>query len=166
MDDPAEPMDSSGHASRPPGVDNPGDGPARVPGGAAPDQRLTPGERLHHGGDYSRVFNRQQKAAGRWCVLLLRPRSAREGRTARLGVMVPGKAVRTAVRRHRIKRWVRELFRTRLKSTLAGHDAVVLLRADPVVQGSHAQLDAELISLVARALATQAHPQRRGRGGR
>ncbi len=110
------------------------------------------------------MFNRQQKAAGRCCVLLLRPRSAREGRAARLGVMVPAKAIKTAVRRHQIKRWVRELFRLKLKHVLAGHDAVVLLRSDPPEDGGHAAIDREICALAPKALAAQAQPQ--GRGGR
>ena len=43
---------------------------------------------------------------------------------ARLGVTVPKKGNRSAVRRNRIKRIVRELFRHR-QADLAGHDVVV-----------------------------------------
>jgi ribonuclease P protein component len=114
------------------------------------DQRFPPEHRLHDGRDYSRVFNRQQKAAGRHVVVLLRPR---ENSTvaARLGIMIAAKTVNTAVRRHQLKRWVRELFRTTLQSTVPGHDVVVLFRSDPHAL-AHQELGAEISALAARAL--------------
>ncbi len=125
------------------------------------DQRHPPLHRLHDGRDFSRVFNRQQKCAGRHVVVLLRPR---EGRTSagRLGIMVAAKTVKTAVRRHQLKRWVRELFRTQLQQTLAGMDLVVLFRADPPELG-HRELDNEIRELALRALATKAQAGGRAR---
>lgn len=116
------------------------------------DGSFTPAMRLHDGRDYGRVFNRQQKAAGRHVVVLVRPRDRRDGATGRIGVMVAVKTVPLAVRRHQLKRWVRELFRLRLKATLHGHDAVVLFRSDPPADG-HAALDQEIELLAAKALA-------------
>ena len=130
---------------------------------AACDCSFPPAARLHDARDYNRVFNRQQKAAGRWSVLLLRP----HGRPAsRLGIMVSTKVAKRAVRRHQLKRWVRELFRTRLRPLLPGCDCVVLLRADPTGADDHRQLDAELLRLAPLALAArpQAQPMRGGRG--
>ncbi len=129
------------------------------------DHSLPPFHRLHTQGDYTRVFNRQQKAAGRHVVVLLNPRSRRSGGRARLGVMIPNKAVKTAVRRHQLKRWVRELFRLRLKQALDGFDAVVLFRSDPPPD-SHAQLDAEILALVPKALTAKPGPPRGGGGRR
>ena len=136
------------------------------------DATFTPQMRLHDGRDYSRVFNRQQKAAGRHVVVLVRPRERREGPLGRLGVMVAVKTVPLAVRRHQLKRWVRELFRLRLKALLAGHDAVVLFRSDPPTDG-HAALDDEITKLAAKALASppaasgapRRHGQARAGGG-
>jgi hypothetical protein len=71
------------------------------------------------------------------------------------------KAVKTAVRRHQLKRWVRELFRIRLKAVLAGYDCVVLFRCDPP-EDAHVRLDDEIVGLVTRALAATATPGLRG----
>jgi ribonuclease P protein component len=127
------------------------------------DASFGPSHRLHSNRDYSRVFNRQQKAAGRWLVLLLRPR-IRPGEpagAARLGVMVSAKTADTAVRRHQLKRWMREVFRLRLKTALSGHDAVVLFRANPPEE-SRAELERELLALVPKALSAAPQPERRG----
>ena len=129
-----------------------------------------PSVRLHDDRDYSRVFNRQQKAAGQHVVVLVRPR-ARPGERervveGRVGVMVSTKTAPSAVRRHQLKRWVRELFRLGLKDVLVGHDAVVLFRRDPPVEG-HRELDREITDLTRKALAAQPQPdQRRGRRDR
>lgn len=125
------------------------------------DHAFGPEHRLHSNRDYGRVFHRQQKAAGRHTVVLLLPRSRKGAQAARLGIMVGAKAVKTAVRRHQLKRWVRELFRTRLKPVLAGHDCVVLFRSNPP-EDYHVALDSELTHLTERALKTPAQPGQRG----
>jgi ribonuclease P protein component len=137
---------------------------------AAQDQSWGASHRLHSNRDYGRAFHRQQKAAGRMTVVLLSPRRNRaDGRPseARLGVMVAAKTVKTAVRRHQLKRWVRELVRTRLQSTLLGWDTVVLFRQDPPdAPDAHRRLDDEIVSLVTKALAAKPQPGSRGGGGR
>lgn len=125
-------------------------------------QSFPPAMRFHHGRDYGRLFHRQQKAAGRWVVVLVAP-SRKQPALPRLGVMISTKAAKTAVRRHQLKRWVRELFRTRLVERLGQHDLVVLFRSDPPAD-AHAQLDQEILTLLPKALAQQSQP--RGRGGR
>lgn len=126
------------------------------------DARFGPEHRLHDGRDYSRVFNRQQKAAGRHVVVLVRPRSAKEPPHGRLGVMVAAKTADSAVRRHQLKRWVREVFRRELKSTAAGFDVVVLFRSDPPAD-AHQALDQEIRHLLPKAIAAAAQPgPRRG----
>jgi ribonuclease P protein component len=129
------------------------------------DASFGPAHRLHDGRDYSRVFNRQQKAAGRHIVVLARPRSAKEPAHGRIGVMIAAKTARSAVRRHQLKRWVRELFRRELKASTAGFDLVVLFRSDPPAD-AHAALDQELRHLIPKAMAAAAQPGiRRGGGG-
>ena len=126
------------------------------------DVTFGPEHRLHDGRDYSRVFNRQQKAAGRHVVVLVRPRSPSEGPHGRIGVMIAVKTARLAVRRHQLKRWVRELFRRELKSATVGFDVVVLFRSDPPPD-AHQLLDQEIRSLLPKALTTNAQPgPRRG----
>jgi ribonuclease P protein component len=134
----------------------------------APDLSFPPAMRFHDARDFSRVFNRQQKSAGRHVVVLVRRQEARGGVVppARLGVMVPAKAVPSAVRRHQLKRWVRELFRTRLAAGMPGMEMLVLLRADPPAD-AHAAFDAEITEQLRRANAAAAQPgQQRRRGGR
>lgn len=136
------------------------------------DQSFPPEARLHDRRDYGRVFYRQQKAAGPHAVVLVAPRPRRGPRRARLGIMVSLKVHKRAVRRHQLKRWIRELFRRELQQPLHGWDAVVLLRRD-LGEDGHAVLDAELRRLVPQALAAEAKPgtgrgrrgRRRGRGG-
>lgn len=126
------------------------------------DASFGPAHRLHDGRDYSRVFNRQQKAAGRHVVVLVRPRSSQESPEGRVGVMVAVKTASLAVRRHQLKRWVRELFRRELKNVAAGHDVVVLFRNDPPTD-AHQVIDQEIRHLLPKAITSAAQPgQRRG----
>jgi ribonuclease P protein component len=123
-----------------------------------------PAARIRHGGEFSRVFHQQQKAAGRFLVVLVRRRGgAGPPRRARLGMMVAAKTVRTAVRRHAIKRWLREAFRTSLCQIAAGYDVVVLLRGDPVDHGGHVLVRQEFAALLPQALAAVARPGARNR---
>jgi ribonuclease P protein component len=130
------------------------------------EHAFRPHERLHDDRDYARVFHRQQKAAGRHTVVLVRQRprpSEREARApGRLGIMVSTKVSPRAVRRHQLKRWVRELFRRELKLALIGHDVVVLFRRDPPEDG-HRDLDRELTELARQALHAQPQPEQRRR---
>lgn len=121
------------------------------------DASFGPQYRLHDNRDYSRVFNRQQKAAGRHVVVLVRPRSPKESPEGRIGVMVATKTARLSVRRHQLKRWVRELFRRELKTLAAGHDVVVLFRNDPPAE-AHAVIDQEIRHLLPKAIQGTAQP--------
>ena len=144
--------------SRASGVPNPDE--PRLPA-VAGDQGLPPAARFHHGIDFTRAFDRGQKAGGRFCQVLLRPRGRHQdgsGRCARLGVMVSTKVAPLAVRRHALKRWVRELFRLRLKGRLDGWDCAVVFRTDPP---DHAVCDAEVLALVDRALGAKPEGRRR-----
>lgn len=129
------------------------------------DASFGPEHRLHDGRDYSRVFNRQQKAAGRHVVVLVRPRSAKEAPEGRVGVMVAVKTASLAVRRHQLKRWVRELFRRELKNVAAGHDVVVLFRNDPPAD-AHLVIDQEIRQLLPKAIQGAAQPGPRRSGPR
>ena len=116
------------------------------------DQSFPPQARLHDGRDYGRVFHRGVRVHGKWCLVVVAPRPRRGGRRARLGVTVSTKVDKRAVRRHQLKRWVREWFRRERPEDLHAHDLVVSLKvqAEPV---GHEQLDAELHRLVAKAQA-------------
>lgn len=115
------------------------------------DHRLPSTARFHHRGDYARVYHRGVRAHGRWCSVQLARRSKRAGRCARLGITVSTKIDKRAVRRHQLKRWVRECFRRELKQRLHRLDCSVIFRAAPPPD-AHAELDAELHCLVDKAL--------------
>ncbi len=129
------------------------------------DCTFSPESRLHSNRDYGRVFHRQQKAAGKHTVVLLTPRPRQSGSGApqpgRLGIMIGAKAVKTAVRRHQLKRWLRELFRTQLKEPLCGYDCVVLFRNDPPAD-CRTKLVTEVAALASKALLATAQPGQRG----
>ncbi len=124
----------------------------------APEHGFPPAARLHDQRDYGRVFGRQQKAAGPHAVVLVAPRRGR----SRLGVMVAVKTARLAVRRHQIKRWVRERFRTVWQHHHPGLDMVVLMHRDPPGL-DHVQLGAELDQLLAKALTSAPGPRQKRR---
>jgi ribonuclease P protein component len=135
-----------------------------------PRHGFPPHLRLHNDRDYSRVFQRQQKAPGAHVLVLVRPQQRPAAARAvgnavgaskpRLGVMVSTKTAPSAVRRHQLKRWVREHFRLQLQHLpqLQGHDLVVLFRRDPPAEG-HAQLEHEVTELALRALAAAPRPK-------
>ncbi|MHC5067250.1 MAG: ribonuclease P protein component [Planctomycetota bacterium] len=129
----------------------------------APDQSFPPTNRLHTRRDYGRVFHRCQRADGKHCGVQLAARPKRGGKRARLGIVVGTKVHKRAVRRHQLKRWVRELFRREYKELLHGFDCVVMFRRDPPTDG-HAALDDEIRRLISKAMAAeprQRQPRRR-----
>ncbi|TVR47227.1 MAG: ribonuclease P protein component [Planctomycetota bacterium] len=124
---------------------------------AGVDQGLPASARFHTKRDYGRVFYRQQKGSGRWCVVLLAPRQAHWTPPSRLGLMVSTKVHKHAVRRHQIKRWIREWFRTSGKQQATGFDVVVLVRSDPPVDG-HAEFARDCQRSLEKALRASAQP--------
>ncbi len=132
------------------------------------DLGFQPHQRLRTGRDYGRVMHKQQKAAGRNVVVLVAPRRLKGGAAApaRVGIMVSTKVSKLAVRRHQLKRWVRELFRTELKAHLTGWDVVVLFRSDPPAEGRR-RLDEDIRALLTKAMhaGDAARRPRAGGGG-
>ena len=108
----------------------------------APDARFPKSRRLLKAGDYSRVFeNAQTKASHKYLLFLA---TSNDGPGHRLGLVIAKKNVRLAVERNRIKRIVREFFRT-LPGSEPAMDVVLLAR--PGID----QLDnAELSSILLR----------------
>ena len=76
--------------------------------------------------------------------------------------MVSVKTAPLAVRRHLIKRWGRELFRTTLQQRLLGYDLAIVMRSDPP---DHAAFDAEVLALIDKALLAKPEAGRRRRPG-
>jgi ribonuclease P protein component len=75
---------------------------------------------------YSRVFSKAKRSRDRFFTVLCR---SQEGGDARLGLAISKKNCRLAVGRTRIKRIVRESFRSH-QATLAGMDVIVLNKAE------------------------------------
>lgn len=125
--------------------------------------------RLRRRSDFRRIFSHQNKAAGKFCVVLVSRHGKNFRGPARLGVVVSTKIHKTSVRRHQLKRWVRELFRLEFKKELDGMDLVVLFRRNPPADG-HGVLDDEIRQLLPRAIRVAAEykkrsaPVRRRRG--
>ncbi|MGH8508042.1 MAG: ribonuclease P protein component [Gammaproteobacteria bacterium] len=80
-------------------------------------------DRVKERRDFQRFLSARCKSGDRSLIVL----AYRNGlKQARLGIAVPKKQVRLAVKRNRLKRRVREFFR-HYKSKLAGFDALVIV---------------------------------------
>lgn len=104
---------------------------------------------------FTRVFkNAQRKSFGRWSVF-----QCNVGLPyARMGVIVGKRAVKRAVHRNQLKRWVREQFRLS-SSTLTPYDYVIRLRTERRIEAAEfPRLKADLHRLFA-ALASQPKEQ-------
>ena len=86
--------------------------------------------RLTKTDEFSSVFGFKRAVRSPHFLLHYRPRVEGEGRDARLGVVVPKRLVKAAVRRNLIKRIGREQFRL-LKPQLAAKDMVLRLTVRP-----------------------------------
>lgn len=84
--------------------------------------------RLTKTDEYSSVFGFRRALKSPHFLLHYRPRAATEEATARLGVVVPKRLVKAAVRRNLIKRVAREQFRL-LRADLPARDLILRLAA-------------------------------------
>lgn len=82
--------------------------------------------RLTRSQDFDAVYRKGRSASTRFLVLYWFPREE-EGDEPRLGLAVP-KGTGTAVQRNRIKRRLRELWRSRLEDVPSGCDYVLVAR--------------------------------------
>lgn len=82
--------------------------------------------RLTRSQDFDAVYRKGRSTTSRFLVLYWFPREE-DGDEPRFGVAVP-KSTGTAVQRNRIKRRLRELWRTRLEDVPGGCDYVLVVR--------------------------------------
>ena len=80
--------------------------------------------RLLEKADFAKIFNHGQKSHGKYFLLIVTSNNLEH---ARLGIAVSRKVSTKAVIRNRIKRQIRESFRTN-KNILKGLDCVVIAR--------------------------------------
>jgi ribonuclease P protein component len=83
--------------------------------------------RLSRSRDFDAVYRRGRSVSTRYLTLYWFTREEDDG-DPRLGLSVPKKAVAGAVARNRIKRRLRELWRTRVETLPAGRDYVLIVR--------------------------------------
>ena len=86
------------------------------------------GGRLRRSADFERVYRHGRSHANRYLVMYAFPRG-HDGQEPRLGVSV-GRKVGGAVERNRVKRLLREAFRTASARLPRDHDFVVVARPD------------------------------------
>jgi ribonuclease P protein component len=114
--------------------------------------------RLVHRNDFARVFRQGRRARGAIVVVVV---LENELAHSRLGLSV-GRAIwKSAVKRNRVRRIFREAFRLAYPELPRGVD-VVMIPAAPKLDPELAPTRAELLVLVARALATQRSRTARG----
>lgn len=82
-------------------------------------------DRLNNSADFRRVSKSPFRSGDKDFLVLAKRNACNK---ARLGLAVPKKKVKSAVKRNLVKRTIRESFR-RHKNTLAGWDIIVILRA-------------------------------------
>ena len=111
---------------------------------ARPDQGFPSSCRLRHSREYTQIWRQ-----GRRCHtthLLVIAASGSSG--IRLGISV-GRKVGNAVCRNRIKRWLREFFRTRRSMLKTGVDLSVVVKPG-AAQLSHGEIDQQLLDALQR----------------
>ncbi len=115
------------------------------------DCRFRSVERLTHAKEYQAVFERRRSVSNQNLILY-----ANENHLAfsRLGISISRKKTKTAVARNRIKRIVREAFRTTKDHLPKGLDLVVVPRGGPLSFTETQFALVELAQLLARRLGT------------
>jgi len=122
-----------------------------------PRLTLPPTHRIRRTADFARAYREGSRARGSVLVVVARPNGLEH---PRVGLSV-GRAIwRSAVRRNRLKRILREAFRLEQRALPAGFD-LVLIPAAPKLEADLASARSELVRL-ARQAARRAEERRAG----
>jgi len=100
-------------------------------------------QRLQNAREFDYVFERARRSSNR-CFTVLARANTNTASTPRLGLIISKRCAKSAVRRNRLKRLIRESFR-RNKEDLKGLDIVVLGKAAAV-----SKTNQELLTLLNR----------------
>ena len=106
------------------------------------DGRFAKKERLIKTGDFRKVYNKGNSFTVGPFVLKTLPNAFN---LSRIGFSISARSIKRAVRRNRVRRLFREVFRKNKKDIKKGFDMVLLVRKDP--QDSFSYSDAESIFL-------------------
>jgi ribonuclease P protein component len=109
------------------------------------DHRFRRADRVRLHREYDRVYQKGRRAAGRFILLYA---VTNELDRTRLGITA-GRRVGGAVRRNRLKRWVRETFRLHRAEFPPGCDVVVQVRPASST-ATHAALAADIRAVAER----------------
>jgi ribonuclease P protein component len=115
----------------------------------AGDQGLPRSTRVRTRREFGRAFHKSKRGYTKNLTIMLAQHGSAWRKAARVGVVVSTKVSKSAVRRHQLKRWVREAFRLRIKARIFGNDLVVTLKTDP--GPDHVAFDQELDRAIERA---------------
>ena len=112
--------------------------------------------RLSRSRDFDTVYRRGRSASTRYLVLYWFPREAEtSAEDTRLGLAIP-RSVGTAVVRNRVKRQLREAWRSLAERAEAGHDYVLVARpglAEPAQARGHKWLLGEVSEVLGKVRA-------------
>lgn len=109
---------------------------------------FSPASRMHTHREFETARRRGSSSRGRFVVLYEVRREGAGDPGPRLGVAV-SKGVGCAVERNRVKRYIREAFRTRRGAFPPGTDLLVVARF-AAADASYAQIERELLDLHGR----------------
>ena len=101
---------------------------------------------LKRNSDFSRVYHEGKALANRLFVIIVH--ESAEDRPNRVGISV-SKKIGNSVVRHRLKRQVRECFRTHWQQWKSGHDIVVIARKGSEEQ-DYKEISSSLLNLMRR----------------
>lgn len=110
-------------------------------------RKLARSQRLQRAEEFRSVLQNRVTFTGNYLRLHIKPNHSD---FARLGLIVAKRVEHKAVRRNRIKRTVREVFRLQ-QQTIAGLDCVIQLRNSVDTSTDYVSLRSEALMLLARA---------------
>ena len=98
---------------------------------------------LRKNNEFRNVFSAGSKKIGKYVIVYLLPVKKN---STRVGIITK-KSIGNAVKRNKIKRILRELWRNRCLQLISGYDVVILARKK-IIQAPFSEIEDELIKLI------------------